>query len=120
MDLRPGELIGRILLPTGKECWQQQFRKVGTRAAQAISKVAMAAVALVQDGRIEDFRLAYASVAPFPLRCVQAESALRGARLGALPEIPDETSPIDDLRSTALYRRMVARNLLMRFLSGLR
>ncbi len=120
MDLRPGELIARILLPLGREGWHECFRKVGTRAAQAISKVAMAAAARTADGRIEDFRLAYASMAPVPLRCLRTEQILRGARLDSLPELPDETSPIDDLRSTAHYRRQVARNLLLRFLAGLR
>lgn len=118
LDLHPGEIIARILLPP-MAGWQQRFRKVGTRAAQAISKIAMAAAAKVEHGRIVDFRLAYASAAPVPLRCFQVEETLRGARLDALPVIPDETSPIDDIRSTAHYRRTVARNLLLRFLADL-
>ncbi|MBI4876747.1 MAG: FAD binding domain-containing protein [Acidobacteria bacterium] len=119
MDLRAGELISRILLPAGRQGWHECFRKVGARAAQAISKVSMAAAARTVDGRIEDFRLAYASMAPVPLRCWRTEEILRGARPGCLPELPDETSPIDDLRSTARYRRQVARNLLLRFLAGI-
>jgi CO/xanthine dehydrogenase FAD-binding subunit len=119
MDLRPGELISRIVLPTGTAEWRQTFRKVGTRAAQAISKVAMAAAARVEAGRIADFRLAYASVHEIPLRCFRTEDALRGARLDALPGLPDETRPVDDIRSTALYRRTVSRNLLRRFLAEL-
>lgn len=119
-NLAAGELITRILLPARQAGWQECFRKVGTRAAQAISKVTMAAAARVADGRIEDIRVAYGSVAPAPLRCYQTELALRGARLGQLPELPDETNPIDDIRSTARYRRQVARNLLARFLAGLK
>ncbi|MBL8296174.1 MAG: FAD binding domain-containing protein [Bryobacterales bacterium] len=119
-NLAPGELITRILLPARQTGWQECFRKVGTRAAQAISKVAMAAAARVANGRIDDIRIAYASVAPVPLRCHQTELALRGARLAELPELPDETTPIDDIRSTARYRRQVARNLLVRFLAGLK
>jgi xanthine dehydrogenase FAD-binding subunit len=112
-------LIARILLPARRPGWQECFRKVGARAAQAISKVAMAAAARTVDGRIADFRLAYASMAPVPLRCWRTEEILRGAHLDHMPELPDETSPIDDLRSTARYRRQVARNLLLRFLTGL-
>lgn len=121
MDLRPGELITRIHLPPGKETWRQYFRKVGARAAQAISKVTIAAAAQLDErGRIAAFRLAYASVAPVPLRCCRTEQALTGADPAAPPaNLPDETSPIDDIRSTARYRRTVARNLLLRFLASL-
>lgn len=119
MDLQPGELISRILLPIRPGGWHDCFRKVGTRAAMAIAKVTMAASAQVSQGRILDFHLAYASVAPVPLRCYQTEEALRGASLQSLPPLPDETSPIDDLRASARYRRRVARNLLLRFLADL-
>jgi CO/xanthine dehydrogenase FAD-binding subunit len=117
--LERGELIARVLLSSNQQGWIQHFRKVGTRAAQAISKVTIATAVRLSQGRIEDIRLAYASVAPIPLRCYQTEQVLRGASLAALPDLPDETSPIDDIRSTASYRRRVARNLLLRFLAGL-
>jgi CO/xanthine dehydrogenase FAD-binding subunit len=120
MDLLPDELIARIRLPAGKQAWRQYFRKVGARAAQAISKVTIACAAELEHGRIAGFRLAYGSVAPAPLRCLRTEEALIGACPGDPPaSLPDETSPIDDVRSTAHYRRRVARNLLLRFLAGL-
>jgi carbon-monoxide dehydrogenase medium subunit len=119
-DLRPGELIAAIWLPRGRSGWLQEFRKVAARRAQAISKVSFAAAALVAEGRIAGIRIAYGAVAPTPLRCFAAEQALRGARLDALPEIPDETAPIDDLRSTARYRRVLARRLLLAFLEKLK
>jgi carbon-monoxide dehydrogenase medium subunit len=120
MDLGPGELIAAIWLPRAREGWRQEFRKVAARRAQAISKVSFAAAARVEEGRIADIRIAYGAVAPVPLRCFAAERALRGAKLDALPEIPDETAPVDDLRSTARYRRIVARRLLLAFLEKLK
>jgi CO/xanthine dehydrogenase FAD-binding subunit len=117
--LQPGELITRILLPRRENGWIESYRKVGPRRAQAISKVSFAAAARLSDDRIADLRLALGSVAPTPLRCLQIEATLRGASLAALPHLPEEWSPIDDLRSTARYRSTVARRLIARFLESL-
>ena len=95
---------------------RQWFRKVGTRAAQAISKVVMAAV----DDRRSGPRIALGSVAPTVVRARRTEAALaRGRSIAdAQAELMDELAPIDDIRSTAEYRRRVAANLLARFLAG--
>jgi xanthine dehydrogenase small subunit len=93
---------------------RQWFRKVGTRAAQAISKVVMAAV----DGSGGDPpRIAVGSVGPTVLRLPSTEAALAaGAGLAdAQRVLLDEIAPIDDVRSTAEYRRRVAANLLASF-----
>ncbi len=120
MDMQPDELIVRIHLPLDRAGWAHYWRKVATRAAQAIAKVSLAAAALVEDGVIRDARIAYGAVAPYPLRCHQAEAALRGAALPAQPPPLDELSPIDDLRSTEHYRRTVAGNLMTEFLASLK
>ena len=105
------ELVVRIDVPpvTGR----QWFRKVGTRAAQAISKVVIAAV------RGERPRIALGSVAPVVIRARRTEDALAsGAPVARAQDIlVEEISPIDDIRSTAAYRRQVSRNLLARFWS---
>jgi CO/xanthine dehydrogenase FAD-binding subunit len=123
MDLAPDELVARILLTRGREGWREYYRKVGTRRAQAISKVCLAAAARLQGGRLDDVRIAYGSVAPVPLRCARTENALRGRAIGpdviagALRELQSEITPIDDIRSTAAYRRRIAANLLSEFLA---
>jgi CO/xanthine dehydrogenase FAD-binding subunit len=106
---RPDELILAIEVPPVEGA--QWFRKVGTRAAQAISKVVMAAV------RGDRPRIAIGSVAPVVVRLARTEAALAsGAGLdAAVRTLEGEISPIDDLRSTADYRRRVAGNLLRRF-----
>ena len=103
---RPDELIVALEVP--KVAGRQWFRKVGTRAAQAISKVVMAGV----DG--DDPRLAIGSVAPTVLRLRRTEAALaRGAPPDEIRQtLLDEIAPIDDVRSTAEYRRQVAVNLI--------
>ena len=106
---RPDELITAIEIPSVGE--GQWFRKVGTRAAQAISKVVLAAV------RHPRPRIALGSVAPTVIRLPRTESALEngGGIDHAVRVLEEEIQPIDDLRSTARYRRGVAGNLLRRF-----
>jgi CO/xanthine dehydrogenase FAD-binding subunit len=108
--MRPDELIVsfEVTVPAGR----QWFRKVGTRAAQAISKVVMAGV----DGRPP--RLALGSVGPTVLRLSKTEALLAGGATveEARATLLSEIAPIDDVRSTAEYRRRVAANLLARFL----
>ena len=121
IDLRPGELIRRIRLPRNKNDWKQFYRKVGTRRAQAISKVCFAGAARTEAGRIADVRIALGSVAPTVLRAVETERALRGEKpiAATLRHAQDvlarEIVPIDDMRSTAVYRRKVAQHLLAEF-----
>src|SRR5205814_1721661 len=113
------ELVLRVRIPvvTGREV---RFRKVGTRRAQAISKVVMA-VAWRGDGdRWRDVRVALGSVAPVPMRARATEMVLEGAAPHrataerAAAELAAELEPIDDVRSTAEYRREVAARVLLR------
>lgn len=144
--IRPDELIVAIEIPPVEG--RQWFRKVGTRAAQAISKVVMAGVRATRP------RVALGSVAATVVRLPRTEAALAGIaaegaddagavsrptpgvaptedhdraarepRTGTLDPgieravavLRDEITPIDDVRSTADYRRQVAGNLLRRF-----
>jgi len=124
VDMRPDELIRNIRLPRAKKNWRQYYRKVGTRRAQAISKVCFAGAALFEDGRIRDVRIALGSVAPTPLRCRKTEVLLRDQLTremirGAGEELAREIEPIDDFRSTARFRARVAQKLLEEFLLSL-
>ncbi len=125
MDLRPDELIGRIRLPRKMRGWKQCYRKVGTRHAQAISKVCFAGAALWDERQIRDTRISLGSVAPTVFRATRTEAVLRGQGLddavirAACDELAREITPIDDVRSTAHYRRRVAQNLLEEFLREL-
>ncbi|MEA2537037.1 MAG: xanthine dehydrogenase small subunit [Chloroflexota bacterium] len=121
--VRPDELLLRIRIPivAGR---QQRFRKVGTRRAQAISKVVLALAWSEEPGtRVwRDVRLALGSVAATPIRASAAESALEGAAPDAetaeraVAALVAELEPIDDVRSTAAYRRAVAGRVLHRLL----
>lgn len=122
--MQPDEIIARIRLPRTTAGCVQYLRKVGTRRAQAISKVALAGLAHVADGKLSRIRIALASVAPVPLRCVETERLLERRRIdSALIQdsrevLSGEIAPIDDIRSTRDYRSEVARNLLAEFLES--
>jgi CO/xanthine dehydrogenase FAD-binding subunit len=94
------------------------YRKVGPRRAQAISKVCFAGCAERAGGRVASVRIALGGVAPIPVRAVEAEQAIvAGAPRAAVREaLGRAIAPIDDVRSTARYRRRVAENLLDSFL----
>jgi len=124
--LAADELLYAIHVPRRFAHHRQYLRKVGTRRAMAISKVALAATALLENGVIREIRLGAASLAPFPNRLMQTEAALLGQPLtretvlAARRKLLAEAKPIDDIRSTADYRRRVAVNLLEEFLLELR
>jgi len=94
------------------------FRKVGTRQAQAIAKVCVAAFGRIEAGVLAEFRVGLGAVAPQPVRARRVEQVLLGARLGALPiaeareALAADMSPIDDIRASAHYRSVVAANVL--------
>ena len=126
MLLRSDELLRSIRLPRTTAGLQQYYRKVGTRKAQAISKVCFAGAARVEQGEVRDIRLALGSVAPVPLRCLKTEEFLLSRKLdedaisAAGDELAKEIVPIDDVRSTAGYRLRVAANVLEDFLLKLK
>lgn len=121
-ELRSDELIRSIRLPRTKSQWKQHYRKVGTRRAQAISKVCLAAAAQMDAGKITDVRIAFGSIAPTVVEAIATEQLLLGEPVSrslvtaARETLAREIAPIDDMRSTANYRRVVAQNLLAEFL----
>jgi CO/xanthine dehydrogenase FAD-binding subunit len=125
MQLASDELLRAIRLPRRAKLWRQYYRKVGTRKAQAISKVCFAGAALIESSAIRDIRIALGSVAPIVARAVKTEDALRGGNItpaviaAARETLAREIAPIDDIRSTGRYRLRVAQNLLEEFLSQL-
>ena len=115
MNLRPDELVARIRLPRGREGWSYYYRKVGTRRAQAISKVCFAGALRKAAGQIVDARIALGSVAPTVIRCFQTEEAIQRDPRSGQAVLAREISPIDDIRSSSRYRARVTANLLADF-----
>lgn len=130
--LAPDELLYSIRVERRFSDYVSYVRKVGTRNAQAISKVALAAVARVTPERaksttriIQDIRIGAASLRETPARCIATEQTLLSQPVtpatiaAARAALASEARPIDDIRSTAKYRAAVAGNLLEEFLLSL-
>ncbi|MEK7388768.1 MAG: FAD binding domain-containing protein [Elusimicrobiota bacterium] len=124
-SLKPGELIGCVELPAlPSKPSRSLFRKLGTRSAQAVSKLAVAGLLwLGKDRRVVELRFAVNAMAPTARRLKSAEMFLRGKTLDApaieraCELVSQDVSPIDDFRSSAAYRLSACRNLLRAFLS---
>ncbi|MDZ7267868.1 MAG: xanthine dehydrogenase family protein subunit M [candidate division KSB1 bacterium] len=121
--LAADELLLAVILPKRRPQERQYFRKVGTRQAQAISKVVMALLLQqTQPGRVDFIRIAFGSVAPTVMRAPRTEAVLQDQILSrdriaaARAQVMAEVRPISDVRSTADYRRTVAGNILARAL----
>lgn len=123
--LAADELLYAVHLPRRFAQHKEYLRKVGTRRAMAISKIALAATALMENNLVSEIRLGAASLAPFPARLRVTESGLLGKAItretikAARTALLTEAEPIDDIRSTADYRKSVAANLLQEFLLDL-
>lgn len=123
MDIRADELLSAIHLPRVRTPRLHYYRKVGTRKAQAISKVCFAGVAGVANNTLAHVRIALGSVAPIPIRCERTEASLLNRPLNdetiqsGLATLRSEIAPIDDIRSTRDYRLGVSLNLLKDFLA---
>ncbi len=119
--LQPGELLVRLRLPKVASR-RASYAKVGTRAAQAISKVVLAVSAEVEGGTWRHVRIAAGSVAATPVRLRAAEAACEGSAPSrevaerAAAAARGEVSPIDDVRSTAEYRSFVLGQVLRRMI----
>lgn len=119
--LKPDELLTEVHVPVPKG--KTVFLKLGRRHAQTLS-VANVAVQLEMDGATcKDARIALGAMAPTPLRCTKAEGMIKGKNLDeglvakCAAEAVDESSPIDDQRATAWYRKRSAKVLVARALA---
>jgi hypothetical protein len=112
--LAADELLVAVNVPPSKG--EVRYRKVGTRLAQAISKVVLGVRIALDQGRVSEARVAYGSVGPVPARAVEVEALLVGkplteSNIDAAVAAMD-IKPLDDVRSTAEYRNAVARSIL--------
>jgi xanthine dehydrogenase small subunit len=119
--LAPGEFIVRIDVPLPRPGEQFRCYKVAKRFDQDISAVCGAFRVELVDGRVHDIRVAFGGMAATPVRVVAVERALLDgawteARVRTAMDVLDTAlTPISDMRASADYRRMVARNLLCKF-----
>jgi xanthine dehydrogenase small subunit len=117
--LAQGEFIERIDVPLPRG---ETFRcyKVSKRFDQDISAVCGAFRVHLHDGIVHDIRIGFGGMAATPARATAVEQALIGrpwteANVRKAQMVMDAAfSPLSDMRASALYRRTVARNLLLK------
>jgi CO/xanthine dehydrogenase FAD-binding subunit len=120
--LEPDEIITTIWLPIAHAQDRTMFRKIGTRQAQAISKVVFAGrLRLDHHQTICEARIAFGSVAPTPIRCHHVEQALTQHKPdpSVVSLLPQDIKPIDDIRSNSQYRLLAAQRLLQTWLQNI-
>lgn len=124
--IKPNEIIKSVKIKKAQGFTHQIYHKVGTRKAQAISKICLAlGVQLEKSKKVSKFKLALGSVGPTTILCQKIEKQMVGKTLDAtslktaVSGLASEITPIDDIRSTGKYRLKVAQNLLQDFLEGM-
>lgn len=124
--LGPAELVTHVTFDLLGPGWQGRFDKLGLRRAMAIAVVSVALLFKVEDGLVSEARIALGAVAPTVIRAPEAESHLAGR---SLDDATIETAallahqaarPIDDVRSSAWYRKEAVRGLVRRGLREMR
>jgi len=124
--IKPDEIMTEIIIPNRHDEYQK-WVKVGPRKADAISKVSLIGLATCQDDTIVDFRMAWGAVYQTVLRKPDIEKQIIGTKTRDLYKIQDHIinaydpwiQPIDDQRSTKVYRKKVAINLLIDFIASI-
>jgi xanthine dehydrogenase small subunit len=121
LDLRPEEIITRILIPLPADGDTLRLYKISKRSHLDISSFTAAMLMRRTDGRIDSMRLAYGGVGPVVLRLKKTEEFLSGkpinrdtfAEAGEIAK--DEVAPISDVRGSKEYRLQLAENILTKF-----
>ncbi len=120
------EILKEIKIPI-KEFNTTYYQKVGARKSQALSKLSFAALADVRSNRLRDLRIAFGSVGPTTVKVKELEEKYTGMTPEEMKQSLDAIksdyaayiTPIDDQRSTAVYRKKVCMNLLEDFIRNL-
>jgi xanthine dehydrogenase small subunit len=121
-DRQPGEFVEKVTVPLPSPGDRFAIYKVSKRRDEDITATLGAFfLRLSRDGTIAEIRIAYGGMAATPKRASAVEKALAGKPwteetvVAAMAEYASDFQPLTDMRATADYRSMAARNLLLRF-----
>lgn len=125
IDLKEDEILESIIIPKFNFD-KVVYEKIGARKASAISKLSFVALKKISDNKIQDVRIAFGAVGPKVVKSKKIEKLLIGIELHKVNEVMKEVldkysnliTPIDDQRSTAIYRKTVSLRLLEDFLKN--
>ncbi|MGP9791537.1 xanthine dehydrogenase small subunit [Roseinatronobacter sp. NSM] len=120
-DLRTGEFVEKIILPKAAPNTLHAAYKISKRRDEDISAVAAGFALTVENGTITGARVAFGGMAATPKRAAHAEAALTGQPFAmdsfqrAADTLPQDFTPLSDMRASAQYRMLAAQNLFTRF-----
>ena len=109
--LKPNELMTEIQMPTPAPKTGGAYIKYTTGGGEELALVGVAALITMTDGTCTDVKIALGAVAPTPIRAPKTEKLLIGKKIDdnlikkAARTASDESSPINDIRGSAEYRR---------------
>ena len=125
IDRTEDEILSAVIIPKPSSDWHVRAFKVSKRREMDISAVSAGMAVRLQDGLIQDIRLAYGGMAATPKRATTTENALKGkpwtkdSILEAQPLLTEDFTPMSDHRGSAWYRSQLAQNLLLGFFEEL-
>jgi xanthine dehydrogenase small subunit len=121
-DRQPGEFVESVHVPVPAKGTKFAVYKVTKRRDEDITATLGAFyLTLAKDGTVTDIRIAYGGMAATPKRATAVEKALTGKAWNeatveaAMAEYAKDFTPLTDMRATAEYRALAAKNLLLRF-----
>ncbi|SFU07330.1 xanthine dehydrogenase small subunit [Mesorhizobium sp. YR577] len=121
-DRQPGEFVEAVHVPVPAQGSHFAVYKITKRRDEDITAALGAfLLTLARDGTVASIRIAYGGMAATPKRASAVEAALTGkpwteaAVEAAMTKYAEDFTPLTDMRATAEYRMLAARNLLMRF-----
>ncbi|MFH1794494.1 MAG: xanthine dehydrogenase small subunit [Pseudomonadota bacterium] len=120
-DRQAGEFVEAVHVPVPKAGAHFGVHKVTKRRDEDITAALGAFHVEVEVGRVTSARIAYGGMAATPKRASAVEAALVGKDWSvasveaAMDEYPKDFTPLSDMRASADYRMIVAKNLLLRF-----
>jgi len=121
-DRRPGEFVEAVHVPIPAKGTRFAVHKVTKRRDEDITATLGAFhLTLAKNGTVAAIRIAYGGMAATPKRASAVEAALLGKPWteatveAAIPAYDLDFTPLTDMRATAAYRQLAAKNLLRRF-----
>ncbi len=124
--MQADEMLVDISFPATTKDQRGTFIKLALRRAQAISLVNVALVLTLKAGAVKSASITLWAVAPTIIHAPEAEAYLIGKKLSdeviaQTAQLTMEASkPIDDIRSSAAYRRQMVKVITARGLKSLR
>lgn len=118
--LQPGDILTSIRIPSMWAGSRFYFEKARDRAVWDFPLANVASAAKVSNGTIEDIRIVANGVAPYPVRFIAAEDAVRGRQVNEETAAQAGDMAINGVRPLAHngYKVTLLRNLVMRSVRG--